>query len=161
MDKLVGAMGPRRRAHRRDRTRRHGHHVCVEHVARPDVGGPGGPAFGKDNNDDPTGDDNNEERELRGQVIELHEDRTPPQALVATLGEDVWANLYNDQLHRSGIRQGDHVRMQGEYNKCVFDAYQVDVQDRCCPGTLSTATPATATTRASQQDVIQASSAMV
>src|SRR5215216_3720423 len=93
-----------------------------------------GPAFGKDNNDDPTGDDNNEERELRGQVIELHEDRNPPQALVATLGENVWANLYNDQLHRSGIRQGDHVHMQGEYNKGVFDAYQVDVQDRCCPG---------------------------
>jgi hypothetical protein len=86
-----------------------------------------------DNNDDPTGDDNNEERELQGQVIELHEDRNPPQALVATLGEDVWANLYNDQLHRSGVRQGDHVRMQGEYNKGVFDAYEIDVQDRCCP----------------------------
>jgi hypothetical protein len=92
---------------------------------------------GNDNNGDTTSDDNNEERQLEGQVIELHTDTKPPQALVATLGENVWANLYDDQLHRSGVRNGDHVKMQGEYNgttKGVFDAYQVDVQDRCCPG---------------------------
>jgi hypothetical protein len=89
---------------------------------------------GNGNNGDQTSDDNNEERVLQGQVIQLREDHDPPQALVATLGEDVWANLYNDQLHRSGVRPGDHVHMQGEYNKGVFDAYQVDVQDRCCPG---------------------------
>ena len=93
-----------------------------------------GPAAGNDNNEDPTSDDNNDERILRGQVLELHEDMSPPEALVATTGENVWARLYNDQLHRSGVRSGDHVTMQGEYNKGIFDAYQVDVTDRCCSG---------------------------
>jgi hypothetical protein len=96
------------------------------------------PALKKDTNEnhnnDLGSDDNNDERRLKGQVIELHEDRHPPEALVATTGENVWARIYNDQLHRSGMRAGDHVRMQGEYNKGVFDAYEVDVQDRCCSG---------------------------
>jgi hypothetical protein len=94
------------------------------------------PAFKKDNNEnhnnDLGSDDNNEERQLRGQVLELHDDMDPPEALVATTGENVWAHLYNDQLHRSGVQKGDYVRMQGEYNKGVFDAYEIDVQDRCC-----------------------------
>jgi hypothetical protein len=96
-----------------------------------------GPALKDSNenhNNDLGSDDNNEERLLKGQVIELHDELNPPEALVATTGENVWARLYNDQLHRSGVRPGDAVRMQGEYNKGVFDAYQVDVQDRCCPG---------------------------
>jgi hypothetical protein len=92
-----------------------------------------GPAL-DDNNDDPTGDDNNAERELQGQVIDFYPDLSPPEILVATTHESVWARLYNEQLERSGVRMGDHVRLQGEYNKGVFDAYEVDVQDRCCPG---------------------------
>ena len=96
-----------------------------------------GPAY-KDNNEnhnnDLGSDDNNDERQLRGQVLELHDELSPPEALVATTGENVWARLYNDQLHRSGVRAGDHVKMRGEYNKGVFDADEVDVQDRCCPG---------------------------
>lgn len=95
-----------------------------------------GPALdnNSDNNDDPTGDDNNDERQLRGQVIEMYPDLSPPEILVATTGENVWARLYNKQLERSGVRLGDHVRLQGEYNKGIFDAYEVDVQDRCCSG---------------------------
>ncbi len=95
------------------------------------------PALKKDTNEnhnnDLGSDDNNDERRLRGQVLELHDEKSPPEALVATTGENVWARLYNDQLHRSGVRAGDYVRMQGEYNKGVFDAYEVDVQSRCCP----------------------------
>lgn len=93
------------------------------------------PAQGNDNNDDRT-NDNAEERILRGQVLELWDDRKPPEILVATARENVWARLYNDQLKRSGVRVGDHVRLQGEYGgtvKGVFDAYEVDVQSRCCP----------------------------
>ncbi|MCC6179039.1 MAG: hypothetical protein IT305_27330 [Chloroflexi bacterium] len=77
-------------------------------------------------------DDNSEERNLRGQVLELHTELTPPEALVATLGENVWARIYNDQIQRTGLQAGDHVHMQGEYNKGVFDAYEIDVTDRCC-----------------------------
>jgi hypothetical protein len=96
-----------------------------------------GPALKDSNenhNNDLGSDDNNEERVLKGQVLELHDDLNPPEALVATTGENVWARIYKNQVHDSGVRAGDHVRMRGEYNKGVFDAYQVDVQDRCCSG---------------------------
>ena len=88
------------------------------------------PAAGNDNNDDKS-NDNSEERNLVGQVLELHTDLNPPEALVATLGENVWARIYNDQLKKSGVQVGDHVHMQGEFGKFnIFDAYQVDVDAR-------------------------------
>ena len=90
------------------------------------------PAYDNDNNDDPT-DDNSEERNFEGQVVELDEDSSPPMALVGMVGGDVWARLYNDQLHRSGVGLGDYVKMRGEYSDHgIFDAYEVDVVDRCC-----------------------------
>ena len=47
------------------------------------------------------------------------------------VGGDVWARLYNDQLHNSGVGVGDYVQMQGEYSDHgIFDAYQVNVIDR-------------------------------
>ena len=83
-----------------------------------------------DGNDDPT-DDNSEERNIEGQIIELHPDLSPPEALVGMVGGNVWARLYNDQLHNSGVGHGDYVQMQGEYGKHgIFDAYQVNVVDR-------------------------------
>jgi hypothetical protein len=102
----------------------------------PSTGDPGArvalaaPAADNDNNDDPT-NDNSEERNIEGQVIELHEDTSPPEALVGMVGGNVWARLYNDQLPRSGVRVGDYVKMQGEYAEHgIFDAYQADVVDR-------------------------------
>jgi hypothetical protein len=87
---------------------------------------------GNDNNDDRT-NDNSEERILRGQVIELWRDLNPPEMLVATLEENVWARVYGDQIQRSGVNVGDHVRLQGEYNRGIFDTYEIDVTTRCCP----------------------------
>jgi hypothetical protein len=88
------------------------------------------PAFDNDNNDDKT-NDNSEERNIEGQILELHEDTSPPEALVGMVGGNVWARLYNNQLHNSGVRLGDYVKMQGEYSDHgIFDAYQVDVVDR-------------------------------
>ena len=82
-----------------------------------------------DGNDDPT-NDNSDERNIEGQVIELHKDTSPPEALVGMVGGDVWARLYNEQLERSGIGVGDYVHMQGEYAEHgIFDAYQVNVID--------------------------------
>lgn len=87
------------------------------------------PAADNDGNDDPT-NDNSDERNIEGQVIELHEDMSPPEALIGMVGGDVWARLYNDQLHNSGIGLGDYVHMQGEYGEHgIFDAYQVNVID--------------------------------
>jgi len=88
------------------------------------------PAASNDNNDDKT-NDNSDERNLEGQVLELHADLNPPEVLVGTLGENVWARLYNDQLKRSGIGVGDYVHLQGEFGEHnIFDAYQVNVDER-------------------------------
>ena len=88
------------------------------------------PAAKNDNNDDKS-NDNSEERNLVGQVLELHSDLNPPEALIGTLGENVWARLYNDQLKRSGIAVGDYVHLRGEFGAHnIFDAYQVDVDQK-------------------------------
>jgi hypothetical protein len=82
-----------------------------------------------DGNDDKT-NDNSEERNIEGQVLELHKNTNPPEALIGMVGGNVWARLYNDQLNRSGIDVGDYVHMQGEYGQYgIFDAYQVNVID--------------------------------
>ena len=101
----------------------------------PSPGDPGArialaaPASDNDGNDDPT-NDNSDERNIEGQVIELHKDTSPPEALVGMVGGNVWARLYNNQLHNSGVGVGDYVHMQGEYSDHgIFDAYQVDVID--------------------------------
>jgi hypothetical protein len=87
------------------------------------------PSADNDGNDDPT-NDNSDERNIEGQVIELHEDTSPPEALIGMVGGDVWARMYNEQLERSGIDVGDYVHMQGEYGEHgIFDAYQVNVID--------------------------------
>ena len=88
-----------------------------------------------DGNDDPT-DDDSDERILRGQVLEIWTppsgETRPPEILVATTGQNVWARVYNDQIPRTALNVGDHVRLQGEHQGGVFDAYEVDVTDRCC-----------------------------
>ena len=87
------------------------------------------PASDNDGNDDPT-NDNSDERNIEGQVIELHTDTSPPEALVGMVGGNVWARLYKNQLHDSGVSVGDYVHMQGEYgDHGIFDAYQVNVID--------------------------------
>ena len=101
----------------------------------PSPGDPGAriamaaPASDNDGNDDPT-NDNSDERNIEGQVIELHTDTSPPEALVGMVGGNVWARLYNNQLHNSGVSVGDYVHMHGEYSDHgIFDAYQVNVID--------------------------------
>lgn len=87
-------------------------------------------AANNENGGDPT-DDNTEERNLVGQVLELHKNMDPPEALIATTRENVWARIYKDQVNRSGMQVGDHVHLRGEYGaKGIFDAYQVDVDAR-------------------------------
>jgi hypothetical protein len=89
------------------------------------------PAMGdNDNNADET-NDNSDERNIEGQVLELYEDMNPPEALIGMVGGNVWARMYNEQLERSGIDLGDYVHMQGEYGEHgIFDAYQVNVIDK-------------------------------
>ena len=93
---------------------------------------------GNDNNDDPT-NDNTDERTLRGQILEIWTPPTgearPPELLIGTIDENVWARVYNEQIERNGLVVGDHIRLQGEFGEFnVFEAYEIDVSDRCCPG---------------------------
>jgi hypothetical protein len=91
------------------------------------------PAADNDNNNGDRTNDNSEERNIEGQILEIHENTSPPQALVGMVGGNVWARLYKNQLHDSGMGMGDYVKMQGEYSDHgIFDAYQVNVVDRCC-----------------------------
>jgi hypothetical protein len=88
------------------------------------------PAMDNDNNGDES-NDNSEERNIEGSILEIKEDSDPPEALVGMVGGNVWARLYNDQLQRTGIANGDYVQMQGEYSDHgIFDAYEVNVVDR-------------------------------
>src|SRR4051812_39595689 len=102
----------------------------------PSMGGAGAnvvlaaPALDNDNNGDES-NDNSQERNIEGQILEINEDSNPPEALVGMVGGNVWARLYNDQLNRTGINNGDYVKMQGEYSDHgIFDAYDVNVVDR-------------------------------
>ncbi|MFN8634107.1 MAG: hypothetical protein U0893_09645 [Chloroflexota bacterium] len=91
------------------------------------------PAMNNDNSghNNDLGDDNSAERILEGQVLEIHGDESPPSVLVGQVGGNVWAHIYNNQLHNSGVNVGDYVQMHGEYgDHGIFDAYQIDVIDR-------------------------------
>jgi hypothetical protein len=91
------------------------------------------PAADNDSNGIETADsnDDSDERNIEGQVLELHSDTNPPEVLIGTLGENVWARIYNDQLNRSGIEVGDYVHLQGEFGEHnIFDAYQVNVDSK-------------------------------
>src|SRR3954469_4813382 len=83
-----------------------------------------------DNSGDRT-NDNSDERNIEGSIVEINESTNPPQAFVGMVGGGVWARIYNDQIHNSGAAVGDYVKMQGEYAEHgIFDAYQIDVVDR-------------------------------
>jgi len=91
------------------------------------------PALDNDNdaNNGDLGDDNSDERNLEGSVLEIHDDEDPPTALIGQVGGNVWARLYNNKLHESGMGVGDYVRLHGQYgDHGIFDAYEIDVVDR-------------------------------
>jgi hypothetical protein len=93
------------------------------------------PALGDNDNHGDKTNDNSEERNIEGQILDLNDKTDPPEALVGMVGGNVWARLYDHQLKKSGMGLGDYVKMKGEYSDHgKFDAYQVDVVDRCCNG---------------------------
>jgi hypothetical protein len=88
------------------------------------------PAFGdNDNNGDRTNDDS-QERNIEGSIVQIDQSTNPPQVFVGMVGGGVWARIYDNQLHNSGAAVGDYVKMQGEYAEHgIFDAYHIDVVD--------------------------------
>jgi hypothetical protein len=85
-----------------------------------------------DDNDDES-EDEREDRNLHGQVVELYPDRNPPEMVVAQLGGNVTVRvLKTDEIAIQGVKVGDHVHLQGEYDRGVFDTDSIEVTERCC-----------------------------
>ncbi|HZO31095.1 MAG TPA: hypothetical protein VFH48_34440 [Chloroflexota bacterium] len=83
----------------------------------------------KDSDDDQ--DEDREDRNLEGQVIELNPDLNPPEMVVAQLGGNVTARiLKTDEIAIWGVKVGDYVHLQGEYDRGVFDANELTVTER-------------------------------
>ncbi len=87
----------------------------------------------KDNDKDDATNDDSEDRVLSGQVIYLYPDRNPPEMVVGVLRENISVRvLKTDEIALNGVKVGDHVTLQGEYNRGVFETTHIDVDDRCC-----------------------------
>lgn len=103
--------------------------------------GPGIVALASDDDDndrETDDDDDNEsedERELRGQVIEVHTDRKPPELIVATVDGNVTVKvLRSGEIDRENVKAGDHVSVDGEkIHELLFEATDIEVTTRCCP----------------------------
>ena len=76
-------------------------------------------------------EDDREDRNLDGQVIELYPDRNPPEMVVAQLGGDITVRmLKTDEIAIWGVNVGDYVQLSGEYDRGVFDANELTVTER-------------------------------
>lgn len=92
-------------------------------------------AYASDSDDDHDRDvpneDDREDRNLVGQVVELYPDLTPPVMVVAQLDGNVTAHiLKTDEIAIQGVKVGDHVHLSGESEKGVFYANAIDVTER-------------------------------
>ena len=80
-------------------------------------------------------DNDDEERTLRGQVVEISREKNPPEIVIAVVRDETIPVrvLKTDELDVKGVNIGDHVRLHGEYVKEYFERNEIDVTDRCCP----------------------------
>ena len=94
-----------------------------------------------DNDDDNDDGDQDEERQLVGQVVSpkagvagVNRGATPPEIYVATIDGVVTVVLNRPAaLDESGVREGDHVLVDGErVHELLFMGNRIDVKDRCC-----------------------------
>ncbi len=81
------------------------------------------------------GNDNDEDHQLRGQVLSIDKDKRPPEMIVADIDGKVLVRvLKTDEIDKNGVRPGDHVHLEGEkINELLFEATNIDVTRRCCP----------------------------
>ena len=90
-------------------------------------------AIDKDNDhrQNNSNEDDREDRNLEGQVIELYPDRNPPEMVAAQLGGNVTAQtLKTDEIALQCVKVGDYVHLSGQYDKGVFYSDAVDVTER-------------------------------
>ena len=77
-------------------------------------------------------DDRGDDFVLNGQVLEVHEEKEPPELVVGTVdGPAVVRILKTDEIARNGVRPGDHVELTGEkINEQLFEATEISVGER-------------------------------
>ena len=96
---------------------------------------------GDDDDDDEDGEDNEDEREVNGQVVSpvpgvpgVNLAVSPPELYVAELGGLVRVQVIRPgEIERSGVRDGDHVSIDGQRISDVFLGSDIEVRTRCCP----------------------------
>jgi hypothetical protein len=79
-------------------------------------------------------DDNDEEHDTTGQVLEILPQEVPPQIIIANHDGSVTVKLMKAKLiEDSGVGVGDHVRVTGEkINELLFEATVINIRTRCC-----------------------------
>lgn len=79
-------------------------------------------------------DDNDEEHDNRGQVIEILADVNPQQIIITNEDGRVTVMLMKTKLlETSGVGIGDHIRVVGEkVHEQLFEATEVNIRTRCC-----------------------------
>ena len=86
-------------------------------------------------------DDNEDEQEVNGQVVSpvpgvpgVNLAASPPELYVAELGGLVRVQVIRPgEIERSGVREGDHVSIDGQRVSDVFLGSDIEVRTRCCP----------------------------
>ena len=94
-----------------------------------------------DDDDDDEEDDNEDEREVNGQVVSplpgvpgVNLAAAPPELYVAELGGLVRVQVIRPgEIERTGVREGDHVSIDGQRLSDVFLGSDIEVRTRCCP----------------------------
>ena len=78
------------------------------------------------------GTDRDEDRVLRGQVLEIDTLTDPPQLILATAdGSALVKVLKTDEIAINGVRLGDHLELTGEkIHELLFEATEISVAER-------------------------------
>lgn len=78
--------------------------------------------------------DNNQERDARGQVLAIRKDLNPQELDIADLSGTVVVKLMKaNLLSQTGVGVGDHIRVTGEkISERLFEATEVHIRTRCC-----------------------------
>ncbi|MFN0071545.1 MAG: hypothetical protein ACKVVP_08680 [Chloroflexota bacterium] len=84
-------------------------------------------------------DDNDEEHDTTGQVMEIRTEAVPQEIIIANGDGKVTVKLMKAKLiEQSDVHLGDHVRVTGEkVHEFLFEATQINIRVRCCGEAVS------------------------
>ncbi len=80
-------------------------------------------------------DDRGEDFVLNGQVLEVREEKDPPELIVGTVdGRALVRVIKTDEVARNGVGVGDEVELIGEkINELLFEATEISIHHRADP----------------------------